>query len=189
MIMRSAIILASALFSVSAAQAAADGNLASAILGCSALRGETAQLACYNAIAARLKADEPQVPAAAAPQTLVQALPAHSDNPESRADTTPRPVTGTVADFGKGGLRFAGDEPAVLDHITARVATVSYNYFHMFTVTLDNGQVWRQVDGDTRVARFKNDKTEVVTIARGFLDSFHLVIQGVWGDYAVKRVK
>ena len=157
---------------VSAAQAASDDNLADSVLACSALVGDQAQLACYNRIAAQLKAPAvAQAPAIAAP-----------------SPPPPPPAANKPADFGKDTMPFQADAAAP-EQITARVRSVIYSYFHVFTVTLDNGQVWRQVDGDTRVARFKNDKTEVVTITRGFLDSFHLAIKGDWGAYEVKRIK
>jgi hypothetical protein len=98
-------------------------------------------------------------------------------------------MVGTPADFGKENMSFHSDAPEPLDHITAGVANVTYNFFRRFTVTLDNGQVWRQEDGDTDVARFEKDKAEVVTISRGFLESYHLTIQGRWGTYKVKRIK
>ncbi len=181
MTLRSLVVTVAMVLAASAAHAASGGDLASAILACAAQQDATAQLACYNRIATQLKAAPAQSPMAAVPLTRPQDV--------RSSDAAPRPVIGTPADFGKEGLRFQADMPAELDHIRARVANVTVNYFHIFTVTLDNGQVWRQVDGDTRVARFKNDKTEIVTITRGFLDSFHLAIQGAWGDYQVKRIK
>ncbi len=120
---------------------------------------------------------------------LCLAPPVWADEATPAAPPPAPPRADTMIDFGKEAMPFQADAPVPSDQLTARVASVTYNYFHIFTVTLDNGQVWRQVDGDSRVARFKNDKTEVVTITRGFLDSFHLAIRGVWGDYAVKRIK
>ena len=190
MILRSMAAGAAGFLILCAAQAAPEDGLASEVIGCSALPDGSAQLACYNRIAARLKASvSPQTSIAPAPAVQASPAPQAPAQLQAVASSTPRPVLGTPEDFGKEGLRFQAEMPAELDHITARVATVTVNYFHFFTVTLDNGQVWRQVDGDTRVARFKNDRTEIVTITRGFLDSFHLAIQGAWGDYEVKRIK
>ena len=162
-------ILAAAAVSIltlSAAQAGPD--LASAILACSAQNDEKTQLACYNAIAAQLKAASPT----AAPQQ------------------TPTSY-GTPEDFGKTDIPFARNVPEPLDHITAGVANVSYNYFRQFTVTLDNGQVWRQSKSDGAVARFYTpEKHETVTIHHGFLGSYSLTIDGQdWASYKVQRVK
>lgn len=99
-------------------------------------------------------------------------------------------MVGSPTDFGSENLpESASNEPRPLDHITAKVASVSYNYFRRFTVTLDNGQVWRQAESDTKVARFGDDGGEAVTISRGFLDAFSLVIDGRRGTYQVKRIK
>jgi hypothetical protein len=170
MITRGLAVAAAIFLIVGAADAAGDGDLSSAILRCAAQQDETAQLTCYNQIAARLKSGA--APAAQAPE----APPA-------------RRVIGSVADFGLESVPFDTTGPVKRAQITAKVAHVSYNFFHIFTVTLDNGQVWRQADSDSSIAQFKTDKPEVVTISRGFLDSFHLAIQGRWGSYAVKRIK
>ena len=162
--------VAAAIFLIAGAADAAP-DLASAILRCAAQQDETTQLACYNRIAAQLKTG-------AAPVAEAPAAP-----PPARR------VIGSVADFGLESVPFDTQGPVKRAQITAKVAKVSYNFFHIFTVTLDNGQVWRQMDSDSSIARFKTDKPEVVTISRGFLDSFHLAIQGSWGTYAVKRIK
>jgi len=188
MILRGSALAAATFLIFAGAKAAPEGNLAAVVLACSGQPDAATQLACYNRIAAQLKGAHTAAP----PTVAIQPPPAP---PDATARSThavaasPRPVVGSPEDFGKEGLRFEADAPAVLDHITARVAKVAYNYFHIFTVTLDNGQVWRQVDSDTRVARFKNDTSQTVTITRGFLDSFHLAIAGAWGDYQVKRIK
>ena len=164
---------AAAIFLIAgAADAAPDGDLSSAILRCAAQQDEKSQLACYNQIAAHLKTGA----APAAQAAAAEAPPA-------------RRVIGTAADFGLESVPFDTKGPEKLAQITAKVASVRYNFFHIFTVTLDNGQVWRQMDSDSSIARFKTDKPEVVTISRGFLDSFHLTIQGRWGTYTVTRLK
>jgi hypothetical protein len=100
-----------------------------------------------------------------------------------------RRVVGTPADFGKESMLPESNDPVPLDHITAGVAKVSYNFFKRFTVTLDNGQVWQQNDSDTAIARFSTDKTDGMTITRGFLNTFNLSIEGRWGTYQVKRLR
>lgn len=111
------------IFLAVAAYAAPGDNLASAILTCSAQADGKAQLACYNRIAAALKAGT------SAPATTQQ-------------PTVPAPRA--PADFGRGSISFADHAPEPPDQITAHVASVSYNFSHRFTVALDNGQVWRQ---------------------------------------------
>jgi hypothetical protein len=171
MIMRGLAVSAVMLIVITAAHAS-EAALASAILSCAGLPDEKAQLACYNRIAAELKPGA--VPARQAPIAPPQMPAAPPVQP---------------SDFGKENLPAQAYAPAQRDRIAAKVVDVAYNFFRIFTVTLDNGQVWRQVDSDTRKARFKNDRTETVTITRGFMDSYHLTINGAWGDYTVKRIK
>ncbi|MEJ1967810.1 MAG: hypothetical protein WDN03_04110 [Rhizomicrobium sp.] len=162
------LIAAAVLLVASGAQAAQD-DLASAILKCLDQQGEQAQLACYNRIALRLRAERAiSVPSPAVPPPSVAAKP---------------------SDFGKESLPTGGDDSAEHDSLTAQVTGVTYNPFRRFTVRLDNGQVWRQMDGDSSVARFRNDGTEAVRIARGMFNSYHLFIVGVTGSYVVKRIK
>jgi hypothetical protein len=79
--------------------------------------------------------------------------------------------------------------PEPLDHITANVVSVTYSITGRFIVTLENGQVWRQIDGDTAEAHFGNNKHNAVTISRGMLGSYNLVIEGRKAMYKVKRMK
>jgi hypothetical protein len=48
---------------------------------------------------------------------------------------------GTSVDFGAENMPVQTSGPQPLDHITAKVANASYNFFRRFTVTLDNCQV------------------------------------------------
>ena len=191
---------AAILFVCCASQAAPAEGLASAILSCSAQPDGTSQLACYNQIAARLKTSATPAGQSSAgdsvspPQTAAQAPGAQQGNREGSwydvgswfGSSNPPPpgparqAIGTPADFGKAEMPFEDTGPVPLDHITAKVADVSYNFFRHFTVTLDNGQVWRQTDEDTSIAHFKTDTPVTVKITRGFLDTFHLSIDGVW---------
>ena len=55
---------------------------------------------------------------------------------------------------------------------------------------LDNGQTWRQIDGDgTDVREPPPGKAMKVTIARGLLNSYNLTIEGRNGLIKVRRLK
>lgn len=93
-----------------------------------------------------------------------------------------------VAEFGAERLPGAAEEAhQTRESIQAKVTKVTYNAIKHFTVALDNGQVWRQLASDTATAGLKGSET--VNITRGFLDSYSLSIEGVWGTYKVKRIK
>jgi hypothetical protein len=199
-------VAAMALFAFLPAHAAAEQGLASAILACAAQPDEKAQLACYNGIAAQLKAAQgssTSVPVATTPpaqQTAQTPKPEGgswynpsawfgSNAPAQTNQQTNASRAGNPADFGSESLpeKQTGG-PAQIDSMTAKVTSVSYNYFRRFTVTLDNGQVWRQNESDTREARFSDDGGETVTVKRGIL-GFGLVIAGRPVSYSVKRIK
>jgi hypothetical protein len=111
------------------------------------------------------------------------------------SDDEDRAQTGNPAEFGAETVRAqqpaAGEpeRPAPIDHIKAGVATVAFNPNGRFTVTLDNGQVWKQLEGDSGIARFKNKGHDVVTISRGILGSYNLVLEGQTALFKVKRVR
>jgi hypothetical protein len=74
--------------------------------------------------------------------------------------------------------------------LVARVQDISFSQNGYFTIGLDNGQWWRQVDGDTSYARFRAPANRnVVTIEHGFLGSYNLHIQGLSTGYKVNRIQ
>ncbi|HEX4303371.1 MAG TPA: hypothetical protein VHZ78_11295 [Rhizomicrobium sp.] len=159
MILRNTLMAAAFLLAATAAHA--DENLSAAILNCSALPTDAAQLACYRHVAAQIKAD-----AAGAPPVR---------------DTGNAPVAAQNT-FGSS----AAPEP--LDHIIDRIADVTYSGFGHFTVTLKNGQVWQQTEGST--VHLHKDQTVIVKHGSlgGFHLSIQSDV-GIYGSYEVKRIK
>lgn len=104
----------------------------------------------------------------------------------------PQITSTNPADFGAEALpqqRTASAEPAQLEELRANVTAVAYNPRGRFTVTLDNGQIWKQLDGDTGTARLKKKGGDIVTISRGVLGSYNLVVDGRSALFKVKRVQ
>ena len=59
-----------------------------------------------------------------------------------------------------------------------------------FTVTLANGQVWRQMDDDTHVAHWKNDPARyVASIRTGSMGSSILEVKGEVSGFMVQQVR
>ncbi len=158
------LLIFGAALAVMAANAAAApaGDLLTEMNACRAL-GDGERLACFDRTLARQGA-----PAAVAP-------------------VSPAPQPKPASDFGSERLPASDAAPKQTDSIVAKVKAVSWNAFRHFTVTLDNGQVWRQLDSDTATAQF--GASQAVKISRGFLDSYSLSVDGVWGTYKVKRIK
>lgn len=99
----------------------------------------------------------------------------------------PTPVT-KPEDFGK-----PAPEPAAGEEITQIKATVlefARTLRGKCLFVLDNGQVWRQIDGDSTVVRDPEEGSTLrVTIETGLLNSYNLVIEGRKGLIKVSRVK
>jgi hypothetical protein len=56
-----------------------------------------------------------------------------------------------------------------------------------FTVTLDNGQVWEQLSGDSNLAHWnKPAGTYLVTVTNGAFGSHNLTVKGRSGMYKVR---
>jgi hypothetical protein len=89
------------------------------------------------------------------------------------------------------GLRNSSSTPSKeIDRVVSRMSSYSFDQQNIFTVTLANGQAWRQVSGDTDNARWRNPPdTYLVTIRRGFLGSFNLEVRNNVGVFKVKRLK
>jgi hypothetical protein len=254
--------LTAVLLVVSTTQAGAAGTLASAIGNCSVQTDEKLRLACYDQIAAQLKAASAQMTEAAPAQTgapppkqehawydvgswfgsssqkppsqqttpadfgaenlprTASVAPAAPAAPAAAPATTPAPAATppqkgegawydvggwftpkppsqqtTVADFGSENLpspQAAPGAPAApepLDEITADVADVAFNFRSRFIVTLENGQIWKQLDSDTGVAHFSKHGKNRVTISRGLIGSYNLVIEGRTALFKVKRIR
>jgi hypothetical protein len=96
-------------------------------------------------------------------------------------------VAGTRAasEFGKEAP--ARDAP--VRRVQARMVSYQFNALGTFTVTLENGQVWRQVDGDTDHAHWKKPASSyVVTVTPGFLKSYNFQVRGLPGLFKVQRI-
>ncbi len=74
--------------------------------------------------------------------------------------------------------------------ITSPTAMRSYSFDRagLFTVTLSNGEVWRQAEGDFEQAHWsKPAGTYVVTVMTGAAGTTNLTVQGEAGFFKVKR--
>lgn len=93
-----------------------------------------------------------------------------------------------ASEFGiRGGT--VEDNSAPVDQLVSRMTAYTFDRDHYFTVTLDNGQTWRQVSGDTTTANWtKKPGNYVVSISRGWFGSYDLRVQGAHGMYKVNRV-
>jgi len=109
----------------------------------------------------------------AAPSPSLPAMPP----PEAKRQTKKR---GGVLSFLVGGQSVVTSMPMEAFHIDRD---------GLFTVTLANGQVWREVEGSPR-ARWREPASRYrVSISTGTFDSYNLIIVGEDIQYKAKRVR
>jgi hypothetical protein len=83
----------------------------------------------------------------------------------------------------------AAPAPAAADTfpVTAHIVGEFHGWSGSTRVTLDNGQVWEQMDDATVTAGRMTDPK--VTISRGLLNAFYMSVDGVSDTVLVKRIK
>src|SRR5579864_1526804 len=163
---------------------------------CAAITDNAQRLTCYDALAPRVKDA-----LAAPPETLPGNRTPSVEEQRSwfgfdlsgLFGASPSQQT-TPQQFGSDRLAstHAKEQTAAaeVDSITAGVTDVAYTAFGKFIVFLDNGQVWRQIEGDSDHATFKKPaKANKVTIGRGFIGSYNLTINDSEKVFKVTRVK
>ena len=181
------------------ALAGARDDALEAIGKCAAIAEDKARLACYDQLAPQVKS------ALATPPTAVAAnRPPTKEDQESwfgfdigglfgtkqAPQTKPEQFGQENTDQAKAQQKQAETEGLVLDSISAGVTEYAFTPFGKFVVILDNGQVWKQIEGDSDLARFKKTPTDnKITISRGFMGSYSLTINGSAKVYKVTRVK
>ncbi len=100
--------------------------------------------------------------------------------PRAKEAVSPR-----VEDFGKPAPR-----PAEVANVSAAVRDLSKTARGRAIFVLDNGQTWRQIDGDdTQVYEAQPGTPMKVTIEHGLFDSYRLSIDGRNGSVRVRRVE
>ncbi len=148
----------------------------SAAVRCDANPADRQWLDCYYAAATAMR--------------LALGLPpdAQSSGRGLQLNGTTRPDVGRAG--GQEGDQFGLlQRPRTPSGTVSRLATYTFDRYGIFTVTLANGQVWRQVTGDTTYAHWKQAASSyVVTIKRGVLGSYNLRVKDGPGLFKVERV-
>jgi hypothetical protein len=143
---------------------------------CDALRDNAAWLECNEKATAQMRA----------------ALTGSTSRPGPAIPSQGRAAERGVARFGDDNLAAARPRASARTprKLVARAQDVSFSKSGYFTIELDNGQWWRQIDGDTNYARFRTPANRnIVTIEHGFLGSYNLHIQGLSQVYKVDRIR
>jgi len=153
------------------------------------------RLACYdevargvagNAATSRPVPPAPATPAnpaiAAAPAPAPQAQPGFGYNSNAPARQT------TPETFGSENIQRPAPAGPV-DSITVAATGYSFTSQGRFIVTLANGQVWQQIEGDVAHPQLSRKHPRNVTISRGLLGSYNLSFSDQTGRFKVERTR
>ena len=157
-------------------------QVTSAVLRCNSLADDRQWLECYYGAAQPVRA---QLGLDPSPQARVQPPPADNRSlglglPAARSTLEPAPQQ----QFGTRKTLPANNA------VVSRMDSYSFNHYGIFTVTLANGQVWRQLSGDTDSAHWtKPAASYTASITRGALGSFNLKVKGGSSAFKVERIK
>jgi hypothetical protein len=201
------LVLAVMALAPTAAQAGPRDDVIDTLVKCADLSDKMARADCFDAAT-------PQLRAVAPPQTgLEQPLPATAPppiasapsaaaafpTPPAEAEAAPSSDTSWMSTLNpfSGG---APDKPAPdqmafqafgREILPVTIGVTEYHVFRdgSFSVTLDNGQIWREHDRDYDTPPFSTEEKNVVTIDRGMLGGFNLVLKGKPKIYKVVRAK
>jgi hypothetical protein len=146
---------------------------------CASLPDDAAWLACYRAAAAPMEAS-----LAAAITSAPAPAPAPAASQFGILDSAQSKALSAPAE------KFPpAPETASSDHITAHLLKYSFSSQKYFTLVLDNGQVWQQINGDDDFAVLKRPASEYeVTIKHGLFGSYNLTFTGLAGLFRVRRI-
>ena len=196
----SAIIAATPAF----AQDGSPGDLLQALSQCATVSDSQARLACYDGLSPRVKAAMAAPPAAQPPaQVAARHEPTEQEQKSwfgfdmgdlfgtsPAVQTTPQQFGEERTPAANAAIEERREEKKVVDEISAKLTEYAYNPFGKFIVFLDNGQVWKQIQGDSDHAMFRHEAADnTVTISRGLLGSYNLSINDGSHVYKVSRLK
>jgi hypothetical protein len=150
---------------------------------CLAIPGVLQRLACYDGVAhgAGISAAAPPHIASAAPALPAPAPPAYVP----QLATVPAPASSF------GSERLAQSEASrrpVQDRVVSEVVRFDTNARGKFILTLANGQVWKQLDGDDSIARPRKSARSVA-IEHALFGSYALTFNDSSQRYKVARVQ
>lgn len=185
------ILLAAALLGASFLPAAADSrqDTLAAISRCAGLPDDRTFLDCIYGAAQPMRAELGLQPAPSFQTRLVPPAPGARASLPSPATSVPPPIVASATPQQKtnglfGGLFNGGNEE------TARMASYSFNPRGFFTVTLDNGQVWRQRANDASFAQWGAKPADYyVTVHAQTTGGYSLSVRGNDGLYQVELVR
>lgn len=177
-----------AAFSLIALSQSAHADVRSDVLAgidrCSAFADDRTWLNCLYGAAQPMRGKLGLPPAPASQTNLV---PSFLPSPQNAPPISPRADTATRQnnDGGIFSYLFGGQT------VMSRVPLTAYNIDHdgLFTVTLANGQVWRELDGSPTPHWHGPASNYQASIAKGALASYNFILVGEGTTYKVQRIQ
>lgn len=199
--MKSGLIFAALIAAASgAANADPRDNALAAMQRCSTLSDRDKRLGCFDTTIARAPVTAP-VDAASTPPVMASAPPPRPRTGGFLAaifgDGLSRDPQTTVAEFGSESIANGGQHASpitihgdTINQIRARLVAAGFASGYI-TVTLDNGQVWRQTaDADSIGRLSKPASAYTAVIGRGNFDgSYAMRLSGIARLIAVRRIR
>jgi hypothetical protein len=182
------------------ADARARDEVMSEAFHCTTIDDDRQWLDCYYGAAQPMRA---QLRLPPAPQARIAlAAPMPGANPGASAPMpAPRKKEGFLSgifssedaaspqQFGLAAPPAPQEMPQNVKQIVSRIADYQFDRYGVMTLKLANGQVWRQVEGDTALAKLHlAPASYAVTIKHGFFGSYNMTIKGVPGLFRVQRI-
>jgi hypothetical protein len=176
-----------------AASAASRDDTLEAIAKCTTIVDDKLRLGCFDSMMPQLRDALNKPPEALARNPTADEQKSWFGFDIAGLFGDDKPAQTSPQQFGRNNVEASAPPSAPemqeIDSISAGVTDYS-SRDNKFTVFLDNGQIWQQLNGDSGVARFKsNPKDNTVTISRGFLSSYNLKLNDDNSYYKVKRLK
>jgi len=192
------------------APAAAAEDTLQDLLRCSQIPDPGQRLGCYDNLMPKLRAQRAAAPSELSKDDQISLFGLNLSNlfgssrqttpqqfgeesvPPPRAPLTPTVPGASAVSSAQGAIAQPSAPVRVtpIDRISAGVTEYSMTPLGRFVVFLDNGQVWRQLDGDTGRPLFRRNAADnSVTISRGALGSYNLQLNGTNASFKVTRLK
>ena len=183
------LVIAALILTPTLAVAGTREDVLSSTIRCGGIQDDRQWLDCYYGAAQPMRR---QLGLAPAPESQLRLVPQSSGNaaPPQLAMAPVQPaVQPPPPKKGRDGILFDVIGGKVL---VSRMPAQSYTFDNRgyFTITLADGEVWRQSPGDEHLARWTRPASDYrVTVRDGALGSIQLEVQGDPRIYKVKRVR
>lgn len=175
------------------AQGAAQDAAIDSALACRSIADPTARLACLDQAAAaiaetRIVRDDDSEVQESAPESM-SGFGATRDKAEK--PKKPRRSKETADDFGAEQLKSARDsnEEDRLMKIEEKVVEVRLNTQKRATLTLANGQTWRQLASDDISLPLRDGKLYTVVVKRGAIGNYLMTVKELKRTIRVRRIR